>query len=424
MASFVSAAVVTDAGTSLSDTHTATSAGLELFLCAAERGTTGTSPSVLTYGGVNALATTGGPITALAGTASGQRVHRWYHIPRANHPGTGSHAIACTWAGVDNIAVAVIEVSATGTVTIPSSNQSSTNATVAITAGDGDLTIGCAQANSATPAFAPVNGQTEYLESVWFASSGHVVGVQTGTQTAASWTGAGSICASAFVVHEESGSSSYGVSTETDTAVALVGSAHASYGVTTETDSAVALIGSNPGAYGVATETNSAVALTATNQATFGVSTETDAAVALAGFESVAYGVATETDEAIALETGDIYPGVSLETDTAIALVGSDHAAYGVATETDAAVALVGSAQASYGVATETDSAIALVGSLAATYGIATETDLAVALSAVGPHVLAPPERTFSDDAWGGTFADEVHLSTIYDAPANLTFAD
>lgn len=216
----------------------------------------------------------------------------------------------------------------------------------------------------------------------------------------------------------------YGVSTETDTAVALVGSAHASYGVTTETDSAVALVGRNSGAYGVATEADSAVALTATNQATFGVSTETDAAVALAGFESVAYGVATETDEALALETGDIYPGVSLETDTAIALVGSDHAAYGVATETDAALALVGSAQASYGAATETDSAVALVGSLAATYGIATEADLAIALTMVGPHVLAPPERTFSDDAWSGAFADEAHLSTIYDAPASLTFAD
>lgn len=204
MASFVDSQVFTDPGTTLADSHTASAGGLELFLCASERGTTGTSPGTLSYGGVNALATTGGPVTALCQTPSGQRAHRWYHIPRANHPGPGTHAISCVWAGVDNVAVCVVEVSATGEVTITANNQSSTNATVPITAGDGDLTIGCAQANSATPAFAPVNGQTEYEESVWYSNSGHVIGVQTGAQTAASWTGAGSICASAFVIHEES----------------------------------------------------------------------------------------------------------------------------------------------------------------------------------------------------------------------------
>jgi hypothetical protein len=409
-------AVYTDAGTALADTHTASAAGLELVLCVAERGTTGTSPSALTYGGVVIVGASavGAPITELIGTASGQRVHRWYHLPRAFHPGTGTHAVACAWAGVDNIAVAILEVSATGTITFPSSNQAASG-TVAITAGSGDLTIGCAQGNSATPAFAPVNGQTEYLESVWFASSGHVVGVQTGTQTAASWTGAGSICASAFVVHEESSSSSYGVSTETDTAVALVGSAHATYVVTTETDSTVALIGSNPGAYGVATETDSAVALTATNQAAFGVSTETDAAVALAGFESVAYGVATETDSAIALETGDIYPGVSLGTDSAVALIGSDRASYGIATESGASVALVGSAHASYGTSAETDSAVALAGSLAAAYGIATETDLAVALTVPSVHTLAPALFTFRDP---------VDIALLADAQEPTTYRD
>lgn len=203
MASFVDSQVFTDPGTTLADSHTA-SAAHELFLCASQRGTTGTSPGTLSYGGVDALTGTGGPITALCQTPSGQRAHRWYHIPRANHPGPGTHAISCVWAGVDNVAVCVVEVSATGEVTITANNQSSTNATVPITAGDGDLTIGCAQANSATPAFAPVNGQTEYEESVWYNNSGHVIGVQTGAQTAASWTGAGSICASAFVIHEES----------------------------------------------------------------------------------------------------------------------------------------------------------------------------------------------------------------------------
>lgn len=406
--------VVTDAGTVLADTHTASAAGLELALCVAERGTTGTSPSVLTYGGVNALAN---PITALIGTASGQRVHRWYRIPKASHPGTGTHVVACTWAGVDNIAVAILEISSTGTLSYPSSNQAASG-TVAITAGSGDLTIGCAQGNSATPAFAPVNGQTEYLESVWFASSGHVVGVQTGVQTAASWTGAGSICASAFVVHEESSGSDYGVATETDAAVALVGSAHATYGVTAETDAAIALTGSNPGAYGVATETDSAVALTATNQAAFGVSTETDAAVALAGVESVAYGVATETDSAIALETGDIYPGVSLETDSAVALVGSDHATYGTAAETGASVALVGSAHAAYAISAETDSAVALAGSLAAAYGIATETDLAVALTVPSVHTLAPALFTFRDPAATLLFADAQEPTTYRDESA------
>lgn len=421
MASFVSATLVgTVASTSFSIAHTASAGDVEVFICVAERGTTGTSPSALSYGGVNVL-TSGVAVTALATTPSGQRCHRWYHLPRALHPGAGSRTVACTWAGVDNIAVAVIEVSATGTVTIPSNNQAASG-TVAITAGSGDLTIGCAQGNSATPAFSPSSGQTEYLESVWFASSGHVVGVQTGTQTAASWTGAGSICASAFVVHEESSSSSYGVSTETDSAVALVGSARASYGVTTETDSAVALVGSDRSAYGIATETNAAVALSATNQAAFGVATETDAAVALAGFESVAYGVAAETDEAIALESAAIVPGISLETDTAIALVGSDHAAYGIATETGAAVALVGSSLAVYGVATETDTALALVGSLAAFYGVALETDQAIALAMVTVHASAPPARTIRDGFEGRTYGDADPARAIMDERAAVIF--
>lgn len=244
MASLVSATLVgTVASTSFSIAHTASAGGLEVFICVAERGTTGTSPSALTYGGVDVL-TLGTPVTLLTQTPSGQRVHRWYHLPRALHPGSGSRTVTCTWAGVDNIAIAVIEVSATGVVTIPSSNQSSTNATVPITAGSGDLTIGCAQGNSATPAFAPVNGQTEYLESVWFASSGHVVGVQTGVQTAASWTGAGSICASAFVVHEEA---SGGDDTTADIAgvlLALEGSVSAALAIdATIAGSTLALVG-------------------------------------------------------------------------------------------------------------------------------------------------------------------------------------
>src|SRR5690606_6266121 len=156
---FVGAALVTANSESLSVSHTASAGDVEIFLCASERGASaGTSPGTLTYGGVNALATTGGPVTDLCQIAAAQRAHRWYHIPRANHPGSGSRTVAMTWAGADNVAVAVIEVSATGTVTITDDNQSSADATVPITAGAGDLTIGCAQANSATPAFSPVNG--------------------------------------------------------------------------------------------------------------------------------------------------------------------------------------------------------------------------------------------------------------------------
>lgn len=184
-------------------THTASAGGLEVFLCASERGISNTSPTVLSYGGVDALTGTGGPVTALAQIVASGRAHRWYHIPRANHPGSGARTVACTWAGTDNVAIAVIEVSATGIVSITSNNQNSSGATVAITAGSGDLTLGCGQANSATPAFSPSSGQTEYLESVWYNNTGHVIGAQTGAQTAASWTGAGSLCASAFVIHEE-----------------------------------------------------------------------------------------------------------------------------------------------------------------------------------------------------------------------------
>lgn len=207
---FVSATLVgTVAGTSFSGSHTASAGDREVLICAAQRGTSGTNPTALTYGGVDVL-TAGTPVTPLCQTASGQRAHRWYHLPRALHPGAGSRAVTCSWAGVDNIAVAVIEVSADGTVSFPSNNQNSAGGTVSITALIDELTIGCAQGNSATPAFAPVNGQTEYLESVWFASSGHVIGVQTGAQSAASWTGAGSICASAFVMRNTVASHSLG----------------------------------------------------------------------------------------------------------------------------------------------------------------------------------------------------------------------
>jgi len=233
-----------------------------------------------------------------------------------------------------------------------------------------------------------------------------------------------------------SGSSDYGVSAETDAAVALVGSAHAVigvatetgsavalvgservvYGVVSETDTAVALAGSDHAAYGIASETGSAVGLTGSDHATLGIATETDTAVPLAGSDVVAFGVATETDESVALEAvGASSYGVATETDAAISPVGSDHAAYGVATESGAAVALVGSAHVAPGVASETDAAVALAGHVVGAWGIATETGVAIALVEVGavPVVIAHVRGTWS------RFAPGIH-ATLAPAPRGV----
>lgn len=190
----------TVASGSFSQAHIA-SVVCHTFVVASERGISGTSPSAVSYGGVSILAN---PVTALTQITSASRAHRVYHLPKGSHPGAGSHTVAVTWGGGDHIGVGIVEVQADGTITFTTNsadNQGST-ITVPITSVLGDLVISVAQANSATT-FTPSNGQTEYGEGAWYLNTAHVIGVQTGVQTAASWGSAGSTCGSAFVIHEE-----------------------------------------------------------------------------------------------------------------------------------------------------------------------------------------------------------------------------
>jgi hypothetical protein len=71
-----------------------------------------------------------------------------------------------------------------------------------------------------------------------------------------------------------------------------------------------------------------------------GLSTETDTALALAGVQIAATGIALETDTALALTgiTGTA-PGIASESDTAFALAAVQKLLVGVATETDTALA-------------------------------------------------------------------------------------
>lgn len=360
--------------------------GRRIFVVVNCRASSTTAPSTLTVGGVTAtLCNVGGTdITSAVGPTAG-RYLSLYEIAAGSNPGSGTQSCTITWTSCDRVAMWVIEVSGDDgsfvDQSISTANSTTTTASgLDSTATGQSLFSFCTRWSGPTYVWT-TSSADEIAEG---GASGGPIGIGALTLGAAGsystqWTatgGAGNIAVIGVIVAEASGSSNYGVSTETDSAVALVGSVLAPYGVSTETGAAVALVGSDRAAYGVATET--------------------DTAIALVQDVGAAYGVATETDEAVAL-------------------VGSDHAAYGVATETDAAVTLSGSVSVAYGVAAETDAAVALVGSVSAAYGVALEFDEAVALEMVTSHSVAPAERTFYDGPLLATFADGPHLTTFAD---------
>jgi hypothetical protein len=371
-----------------SNTATANVTGLDggkrLLIAIGCRAASVAAPTTLTVGGVTAT------IVNIGGTDAtfdftGGRYLSLYEIPAGSAPGSGTQSCTITWTSADRVTMWVTEVTGDdgSGVDIALGSTNGTSHTVSgldSTATGQSLFSICERGG--TPTYAWTTSSTDEIAEG--GASGCSLGIGRLTLGAAGsyssqWTatgGTGQIAVIGIIIAEAASSSNYGVATETDTAVALVGSVLASYGIATETDAAVALVGS----------------------------------------ESVAYGVATETDSAVALvqDVGGVY-GIATETDSAVALVGSDHAAYGVATETDAAVALTGQDVAAIGVATETDSAVALTGSALASYGIALENDFAVALESLGVHLEAEAEFTFYDAADVYTFADEA---------GNFTFAD
>jgi hypothetical protein len=192
-------AFVTQAGTSLS--QSLTSAGdADLYFLVTQRGGSG-SPTTVTYKSVTATAA--GGLFQITGSA---RFGRWYRIARASAPAAGSGTMAVSWAGVDNIGVGLVEYRGdAGSLSVTSSteaNNASTPIILTLTALSGDVTLAGCTSNSASPAFTPTSGQTEFLESAWYSNTGHVIGELFGASLAIAWTASGSTCGGALVIHE------------------------------------------------------------------------------------------------------------------------------------------------------------------------------------------------------------------------------
>jgi len=156
-------------------------------------------------------------------------------------------------------------------------------------------------------------------------------------------------------------------------------------GLSTETDTSLALSALQIKATGTATETDAALALAPVQIAATGRADETNTAFALTPVQVQAVGLATETDTALALDAGAASAaGLALETDTALALAAVQITATGIATEVDTALALTGLAGTAPGIASETDTAFALAAVQKLVAGAALEVDTALALSAPG----------------------------------------
>jgi hypothetical protein len=199
-----------------------------------------------------------------------------------------------------------------------------------------------------------------------------------------------------------------GVASETDTAPAAVSSKTASLLAAAETDSATALVAAKVITLGLATETDTAAAVTDAKSIIFGQATEADTAPAATLTKAVSFaidsetdtapsavftrtanqlGQATETDSAQAVAVSKILTlGLATESDIALAMsfVAAGVTEFGVAAESDTAYAVLPSKQLVFGVATETDSTMPMVLSKAAPIGVGTETDMAFALIVSG----------------------------------------
>lgn len=400
-------AVVTQASTPLSQSVTL-AGDADIYLFVTQRGSGTTAPSAVSVGGVSATSVTG----TAGGISGSSRYCGWWRIARASNPGSGSRTVAVTWAGIDNIGVGVLEFRGDGTlstggVAAATNDDGSLTLALSVAAVSGDVTISGAMANSGI-SWTPASGQTEYLESVWYSNTGHVIGVQTGAQTNANWTGSGSTGGGALVIQEASS----GVTVNATGSGAGVAVAAGSVTLS----ASLAATGSAAAQALAAGQAAPSVSLAASGQAANLAVAAGDVAVTGAD-QTVA---ATGSGAGVATEAGSVALSASLAaTGSGAAIAGAiGSAALGVTLPATGAALAVAVAAGQ----------VTLQATLAATGSAAS---LAMAPGAVTvdgadelPHVLAPPERTFSDDAWDGTFADEAHLSTIYDAPANLTFAD
>ncbi len=190
----------------------------------------------------------------------------------------------------------------------------------------------------------------------------------------------------------------YGISTETDTAIALSTVKLRAVGQSSETDSALALSGRKVFSVGRADETDSAFALSALKSGAVGVAMESDSALALSGTKIAAVGLASETDDALALSAAKLHAtGLASEDSTAFALTALKIAACGSSDETDTALALTATKLAAVAQTSETDIALSLAGTKLFAVGRADETDEAFALEGeivdASPPPIAGPGR-------------------------------
>lgn len=196
---------------------------------------------------------------------------------------------------------------------------------------------------------------------------------------------------SAFALAAGAGSP-VGLASETDAALALAATQSLAVGLTSEADTGFALAGVQIKSVGLASESDSASALGSARPA--GTSAETETALALTSTAGASVGLAAESDTALAL--GVARPvGLSAETDAALALLPVQIIAAGLAATNDNAIARAAVQIAGAGRADETDAALTLPSGQSGAVGLAAENDNALALGGAGTDPRTPPSRQF-----------------------------
>jgi hypothetical protein len=189
-------------------------------------------------------------------------------------------------------------------------------------------------------------------------------------------------------------------------------------GLTTATNTALALSAVDIRAAGLSTATNTALALGSVGIRATGLNTEADASISLAALLKSTTAISSETDAALALTTGvTIAVGLASTTDTALALSPGEIAAAGTASESEAAIAL-GIALA-FAPASETDAAFNLTSP--GVIGAAAETDAALALAALTIGAVTAANDNETPFALGGVTILALSLASETDEALGLS---
>jgi len=204
-------------------------------------------------------------------------------------------------------------------------------------------------------------------------------------------------------------SKAVGVSTQTDTALAVTASKGRTLGVAGETDSSQQLVRSKNKAVGVSTQTDAALAVTASKGRTLGVAAETESAQSFSSVKNKLIQAPLETNTAQTLNAGksrsvatttesDVAQSVGrakrkdaasvAETDNAQNLARSKSNILGVATQTDNSQTIARTKSRTVASVVETDSALPIGTGAGTSLGVAQETDIALPIGARKAKVL------------------------------------